>query len=421
MQKEGLFPNATTFSCVLRACGSVRALDHGRTIHAEIARRELLCQDAVLGNALIDMYAKCGAFAWAWETLDELIDRDVVCWTSLISGYCQWGFEEGALHCFEKMQREGISPNAVTYACMLQACGNMQERDKGSELHTEIVQKGLLERDAILGNALVDMYAKCGALAKAKDVFDKLSVRDIVSWTSLITGYVKSGCSEEALKHFDQMKSEGLLPNAVTLLCILQVCGDIGAAKLGELIHAEIIKGGLQGMENTLETALVDMYAKCAVLTKAKKVFYELPLRNVVSWTSLMSGYTQAGRQDLVFDSFRSMMQEGVAPNLVTFMILLASCSCSGLVSEGETYFEKMSASFGIIPSLEHHTCMVDLFGRAGHFDKALEAIIKMPSSDHLPAWFALLNACQKWGNTEIGNWAYKNAVRCSSLSAAVS
>ena len=120
----------------------------------------------------------------------------------------------------------------------------------------------------------------------------------------------------------------------------------------------------------------------------------------------------------MVFGLFKQMTREGIEPNLVTFTVLLNACSFAGLIDEGQTYFETMSTSYGIVPTLQHHTCMVDLLGRVGHFDEAMALIKKMPSFDHLPTWYALLGSCKASGNIRLGRFAFENAIKLDERSA---
>ncbi|KAH7291454.1 hypothetical protein KP509_29G017400 [Ceratopteris richardii] len=412
MQSEYITPNGVTYICVLKACGSIKAIGMGKAIHDEIARQGLLQNDIVLATAVVDMYAKCGELAKAQRVLETLPSRDVISWSALISGYAHQGQGEKALKCFEQMQREGLSPNAFTFACLIQACGSIKAIEKGGEIHKEINRQGLLRNDLVLGTALVDMYAKCGALAKAQLVLEKLPFRDVITWSALITGYIQQGQGEQALCCFEAMQKEGLTPNAVTYACILKACGIIGAVEKGEQIHDEVANLGLLA-ENVvvLGTALVDMYAKCGSLVKATQVLEELHCQNVVPWNALMTGYTLHGQNEQALKCFEQMQEMGISPNEVTFSCVLNACSRLGLVEKGNMYFFDMSRIYGVKPSLEHFACMVDLFGRAGHLDKAVQVIQKMPNSSHMAAWCALLGACQKWGEVEVGEWAFEQAV----------
>lgn len=162
------------------------------------------------------MYAKCDFMVMAREVFDKLSVRDEVSWTALISGYNNIEFGEEALKCFEQMQLEGVFPDGITLVCSLKSCGSMGMIHKGKSLHTKIAKTGLVERDLVVGSALVDMYAKCGLLGEAHKVFCCLPVRDIVSWNALIGGYAKYELSMEVLKCIQQMGGEGIFPDLIT-------------------------------------------------------------------------------------------------------------------------------------------------------------------------------------------------------------
>ncbi|KAI5056942.1 hypothetical protein GOP47_0028760 [Adiantum capillus-veneris] len=412
MQKKGLSPDAATFASLLRVCGRTGATEKGEELHAEIMRLGLIKKTGVIGSALVDMYVRFGALGKAQEVLDKLCVRDLVSWTALIQGYCQYGQGEKAVDGFFQMKRERLSPDEVTFACILKTCGSICAIDTGIDIHAEIEREGLLEKFDVLGSVLVDMYAKCGVVAKAQEVFDKLSVRDIVTWTALIDGYCLQGHGEEALNCFSRMRSELHTPDAVTFACILKVCGSIGAVESGQKMHDEIVRSGLFVKDDVLGVALVDMYAKCGALRKAKQVFDELPTRNVVTWNVLMSGYCQHGQGEEALKCFDTMKGEGVSPDAVTFVSILKACGSTEAVEEGSMYFEMMKTNYGIIPSLEHTSCMVEVLGRAGQFDKALAFVTKMYSCDQLHGWSALLSACRKRGNVHLGRLAFDHMVQ---------
>ncbi|KAI5067709.1 hypothetical protein GOP47_0018237 [Adiantum capillus-veneris] len=454
MQSLNISPDALTYAYVLKACGIMQDVDVGKQIHDEIVNQGLLKKDIVLGTALVDMYAKCGALVKAHQLVDEFLVSDAIAWTTLITGYVQHGQVEEALGCFYRMQSKGLSPSAFTYSSILKACGIMQDVEMGKEIHKEIVSQGLLKENVVLGNALVDMYAKCGALLKAQIAFDTLPVRDVISWNALIAGYAQQGQGQEALGCFQRMRSEGFAPTAITYACILKACGITQDVDVGKKIHDEIVSQGLLKNTIMLGNALIDMYAKCGVLLKAQMVFDTLPVRdviswnaliagyaqygqgqearhcfqlmrsmgfspNVVSWTALIGGYAQQGLAKEALDCFQWMQQEGISPDAITFVNVLNACSHSGLVDEGQMCFDNMRTKHGIAPNVEHHTCMVDLFGRAKLFDKAMRVIRMMPSSDHPSVWSALLGACRKWGNVKLALFSFERLVQLDRCNAA--
>ena len=410
MQLEGLSPDAITFICILRACGNIGCLEIGKKIHEDADRQGLLEKNIVLGTTLVDMYAKCGMLEEAQEICDKLPIRNAESWTALISGYSQYGFGHKAVLCFRKMLKEGISPSVVALISILKACGNIGTLELGEDIYLQAKEEGLLKKDDVVQIALVDMYAKCGALEKAQKVFDELPIKSVEIWTSLMAGYNQHGLSEKAIFCFNQMQNEGFYPDAITFICILKACGNIGSLKLGGEIHEEVRKQSLLEKDIVLGTALVDMYGKCGNLKKAQEVFNELPIQNATSWTALMAGHAQMGEAERVLSLLNKMMDQNVIPDVVSILVVLNACSHSGLVEQGQMVFEKIATIHESMPTLEHYICMVDLLGRAGRFDKALIVVEKLPYLDRLPLWLALLGACCKWANVEFGLWVFEQS-----------
>ncbi|KAI5068818.1 hypothetical protein GOP47_0017163 [Adiantum capillus-veneris] len=410
MQTQGFSPCQVTVLSGLRACIGIGSLLKGQEIHADIVRKGME-KDLFVGSALVDMYGKCFSLTDAQSVLNKLPARNVVSWTALISGYTEHGYGEQALYCFDKMEDEGISPCMITFVSVLKACGSIGAIEKGLEVHAEIGRKGLLETEVFIGSILVDMYAKCGLLFKAAEVFDHLPVRNAVSWTALIGGYVEHGGSEEALTRFEEMQRQHFVPAPATYVCSLKACTSEGFAIAGEEIHAEITSKGLEG-ELLIGNALIDLYVKCGLLLEAQDVFERLEARDVVTWTSLISGYAQRGKGEEAFRTLNKMIAEGVLPNLATFSSLLNACNHTGLVERSQMYLEALTNGYGFSPTLEHYSAMVDLLCRAGQVDKAAAMINRMPFCPGTVAWHSLLGACQKGHDFQRGRHAFENVIQ---------
>ena len=412
MQIKGFSPDAVTFICVLKACGILGAIEKAKQIHDDIVNRGLLRKDIVLGTALVDTYAKCGVLTKAKQVLEELPARNIVTWNALIAGYAQQGQCQEALNCFEWMQSEGLLPDVSTFTCILKACGQAGDIDKGKLIHEEISSRGLVGKDNMIGTALIDFYAKCSMLGKAQEVLEELQIREIISWNALITGYAQQGQVHKAQKCVEQMKNEGLWPDSVTFICILKACSSTGAIDLGKQIHGEVTSRGLLEKDISLGNALADMYAKCGSLEKAQQVLEELPFRDVVSWSALVAGYAEQGQGQEAVRCLEHMKSEGLSPNRVTFLSVLSACSHGGLLNEAQTLYTNMTGQLNIAPNTEHHMCMVMVFGLAGHFDDAMSVIRVMPSSHYPTLWLALLGACKKWGNVKLGRLTFDQIVQ---------
>lgn len=407
MQLEGISPSNHTLICNLKACGSLGYIDKGQELHATIVGK-FSDLNLFVGSALIDMYANFGLFPKSLELLDSLQIKDVALWNALIAGYVKYGYGEDALVCYGKMKAKGVSPNIATFASTLKACSSIGALDHGLDIHTEAQREGLAT-DVVVGSALVDMYANCGLLVKAQESFDKLSTRNAVSWNALISGYLKQNANMEALHCFDEMQRAGFPPDIITLVCCLKACGRLGAVDKGREIHDATVRESLD-KHLILGSTLVDMYANCGVLFKAQEVFDLLPIRDVALWNALLVGYSQLGECDKAFEAFDRMRGEGQIPSVASYISVLNACSHAGLVEKGYTFFKLIREESNLAPTLEHHGCLADIFGRAGQVEAALAVIIMMPLQPGLVVWHTLLGAFRKWRHAELGKESFKQA-----------
>ncbi|XP_057873031.2 pentatricopeptide repeat-containing protein At3g24000, mitochondrial-like [Cryptomeria japonica] len=400
MQQTGLQPDQFTFASVLPACAKMGALEQGIDIHKSIMDRGILL-DIVVATALVDMYAKCGSIDRARELFDKMPQRNAYSWNAMIAGYAQNGFAEKALETFNQMQIAGIKPDTATFASILPACAKMGALERGTYIHRSVKGSGILS-DVVVATALVDMYAKCGSIDKARELFDKMTRRNVVSWNAMIAGYAQNGFFEKALETFNQMQLVGVKPDSATYASILPACAKMGALKQGMDIHQNIMEGGYLS-EIMVGNALVDMYAKCGSLDKARDLFDKMPQKNVVSWNAMIAGYAQNGFCKDALKTFELMKHSGTYANIVSFACVLCACSHAGLVDEGCTYFNYMTDAYCIKPTIDHYVCMVDLLARAGYLEDTLKFIIKMPVKPVAVVWLCFLGACRSHMNIGLG------------------
>ena len=408
MQINGIMPNNVTFICILKACSSLDKLEKGKIIHDHV-KRSCYASDEMVGNTLIGMYMQCGSVNDAIQVFNELPKNNIITWNAMISGYFQNGFSHKAVKLFDRMQVEGVNPNKVTFASILKACANTLELEEGRKVYMKFIMNGT-KCDAFVESTLVDMYMQCGSINDARGIFDKLVKKELVTWCTMISGLVHRGYNFEALSLLSKMQGEGTDPNEITFVCILTVCGNTGAAYKGQEIHDDLVR---QGFEKDLivGNSLIDMYANCGSLDNSKKVFEKLLVRNIISWTALISGFALLGDVDNAFLLFNKMIEEGQTPNSITFISILNACSHGGQIDEGQMYFHTVSDEFGIDVSLEHYSCLIDLLGRSGQIDNAILVIERMPFHPNLVLWHTLLGACRKWADLNLGKRAFHHVV----------
>eukprot|EP00249_Psilotum_nudum_P024144 c29105_g13_i1 orf=356-1066(+) len=214
---------------------------------------------------------------------------------------------------------------------------------EGKQVHASIVATGF-EEDVVVGNALVNMYAKCSRLEGARCLFEKMSRRSVVSWNCMITAYVQHGRGEEAFRLFRQMQVEGVIPDKITFTSILSACATKGVLAEGKTIHACIVASGFES-DDAVATALVNMYSKCGSLADARTTFDKMPDRNVVSWNVMIAAYAHHGQGENALSLFREMILAGAIPDRVTFVSTLSACASQGSLFEGKLVHDRILAS----------------------------------------------------------------------------
>ncbi|XP_059069560.1 pentatricopeptide repeat-containing protein At3g09040, mitochondrial-like [Cryptomeria japonica] len=319
MQQTGLKPDIFTFASVLSACANMGALKEGMDIHQSIKDKGI--SNVVVATALVDMYAKCGSIDKASKLFDEIPQKNAITWNTMIAGYAQNGFVEKALDIFKQMQLAGVKPDSTTFASILPACAKMRALEQVVQIHQSIKDRETLS-NVVVATALVDTYAKCGCIDKARELFNKIPQRNVVSWNAMITGYAQNGFAEKALETFKQMELAGVEPNSTTFAIILSACAKSGALEQGMNIHQSIKDRGFLS-DAVVATALVNMYTKCGSIDKACELFDEIPQRNVVSWTAMLAGYAQNGFVEKALETFKKMQLADVKPDSTTFANIL--------------------------------------------------------------------------------------------------
>ena len=399
MEEDSLCLSGSTYACLLKYCTELRDLETGCTISESVMRKGLLRTNLLLGNMLVDMYAKCGSIMKSQEVFDILPIRDVLTWTILIRAYLQHGHGNKSLHCFEQMQLEGVSPNAVTFVCSLNACSSVGALDMGKEIHAQIDRRGPLEYELLVVNALVDMYARCGCLRQALLVFHQLFMRDVCSWNSLMTGYVQHDCGKEALECLRQMQNEGICPNDVTFICSLNACSCAGEVGKGKEIHSQIMTIGYFETKFQLGNMLVDMYAKCGMLADAEAAFGSLLVKDVVTWTSLIAGYVRHGLNEEAVQSFKQMRSENIDPNPVTFACILKTCGSVRAEEKGRQIHTDLTKK-GLEGDVLTGNALIDMYNKCGSLSHA-EAIFNiMPAKDAV-TWSTMMAGFLEHGHAK--------------------
>ncbi|CAI0449077.1 unnamed protein product [Linum tenue] len=392
MQLLWVSPDSFTFTCVLKACSALPSLEMGRRVQCQILRRGF-DSDVFVQNGLVTFYAKCGEIELANKVFWRLSERTIVTWTSMISGYVQNGQPLEALRVYGQMRKTNMKPEWITFVSVLKACTDLEGLEGGESIHGCAIKMGFeLEPDLVV--AFTAFYAKCGLV----------ETPNLVLWNAMISGYSKNGLAQEAIELFRRMVKKNVILDSISVTSTISACGQVGSIDLAKWMDEYIASSEFKDAV-VVNTALIDMYAKCGSINLSRDVFNRTKDKDVVMWSAMIAAYAVHGEGQEAIDLFKAMRKAGVPPNDVTFVSLLSACKHSGLVEDGWKLFHCMS-EYSIQPRHQHYACVVDLLGRAGYLDRAYEFIRNMPMEPGLSIWGALLTACKIHQHVPLGELA---------------
>lgn len=406
MLEVGIAPTPFSVSAVLVGCAQLEAGELGAQVHS-LSLKAGFCFNVVVGTSLIDMYSKCSNVDNSRRVFDHMFDKNVVTWTSMVTGYAQNDKLYEAMILVREMLRSGLRSNYVTYNSLLSSFCYSDDLDHCKQIHCRIIQEGL-ESNAYLAVTLVTIYSVCSSsLKEFYRICSSLTVWDQISWNAVIAGFANLDSGEEAFNCFSKMRRAGIDADFFTFASILKAMGVISAHEQGKQTHALVFKTSYAS-NVCAQNGLVSMYARCGKIDDAKRVFSSMGKHDLISWNSLLSGCAHHGFGKEAIEMFEQMRKTAIKPDLTTFLVVLSACSHVGLLDKGLEYFDLMRNDESVQPPrVEHYACVVDLFGRAGYLYEADAFINSMPIEPGPSVFKALLSACQVHGNQEI-------AVRCA-------
>ncbi|XP_010501338.1 PREDICTED: pentatricopeptide repeat-containing protein At1g06140, mitochondrial-like [Camelina sativa] len=425
-----------------------KTLHHTQQVHAKVIIHGLE-DEVVLGSSVTNAYIQSNRLDFATASFDRIPcrKRNRYSWNTILSGYsksksCCYS---DVLLLYNRMRRhcdEGVDSFNLVFA--IKACVGLRVLDNGMLIHSLAMKNGL-DKDDYVAPSLVEMYAQFGDMESAHKVFDEITLRNSVLWGVLMKGYLKYSKDSEVFRLFYLMRDEGITLHALALICLVKACGNVFAGKEGKSVHGLSIRRNFVDQSDYLQASVVDMYVKCRLLDDARKLFERCVDRNVVMWTTLISGFAKCERAVEAFDMFRKMLGELILPNQCTLAALLVSCSSMGSLKQGKsvhgymirnevemdavniTSFVDMYARCGNIQMAQKvfdvmpernvisWSSMINAFGINGLFEEALECFDKMKLQNLVPnsvTFVSLLSACSHSGNVKEGWKQFESMTR---------
>ncbi|KAL8489253.1 hypothetical protein ACS0TY_025238 [Phlomoides rotata] len=424
---ESSVPDLVSWNSMLAGYVLEGSVEEAKLFYSRMPKRSIIAS-----NSMIVLLGRSGRLSEAHKLFDETEEKDVVSWTALISCYEQNLMYGVALDLFLTMRKKGIRIDEVVVVSVLSACSNLLSFRVGKLVHSLVVKTGfesyvnlqnalihMYSRcgdvwsaqklfktgsflDIISWNSMISAYMKCGLVENARELFDKMPEKDVVSWSSMISGYAQLDNFSKTLALFHEMQHQGVKPDDTILVSVVSACAQLAALDQGKWLDAYIRKNGYT-VNIILGTTLINMYMKCGSVESAMEVFNGMELKGVSSWNALILGLAMNGHVERSLNMFEEMKKFGNVPNEITFVAVLGACRHMGLVEKGRKYFDSMIKEYNIEPNIKHYGCLVDLLGRSGLLKEAEELIYTMPMAPDVATWGALLGACKKHGNKEIG------------------
>ncbi|XP_019052578.1 PREDICTED: pentatricopeptide repeat-containing protein At1g06140, mitochondrial-like [Nelumbo nucifera] len=395
MRSHGLHTDSCTCTFALKACTSLSNVEIGTEILKEAAGNGL-SNDPFFGSSMINFLVKCGNIDEAQRVFNEIPQKDVVCWNSIIGGYVQVGSFDRAFDLFSKMRHCGIRPSAITMVNLIHACGGTGNLDIGKSIHASVNCLGL-SCDILVLTSLVDMYSKMGDIESAQQVFNRMPSRNLVSWNAMISGYVQNGLVCESFELFYKLILSGSAFDSATIVSLLQACAHIACLNGGKILHACAYRRGFESNLIVL-TAIVDLYVKCGALNLSTSVFNRMKGRNVISWTAMLVGLAQNGHAEDALKLFGKMQEEGVAANSVTLVSLIHACSHLGSLKKGKSVHAHLLRC-GFIFDTVNLTALIDMYAKCGTIESAERLFNNRSLSNDIVLWNSMITTYGIHGN----------------------
>ncbi|XP_027361760.1 pentatricopeptide repeat-containing protein At5g65570 isoform X2 [Abrus precatorius] len=366
------------YSSLIAQCAHTKSLTALRAVHANVIKSGF--SYSLLGHKLIDVYIKCCSLAEARNLFDELPNRHIVTWNSMISSHVSHGKSKEAVEFYGNMLVEGVLPDAYTFSAIFKAFSELDLLCYGQKAHGLAVILGLEVLDGFVASALVDMYAKFDKMKDAHLVFDRVLEKDVVLFTALIVGYAQHGLDREALGVFEDMVNRGVKPNEYTLASVLISCGNLGGLVNGQLIHGLVVKSGLESVVAS-QTSLLTMYSRCSMVEDSIRVFNQLDYASQVTWTSFVVGLVQNGREEVAVSIFREMIRCSISPNPFTLSSILHACSSLAMLEVGEQ-IHSIIKKLGLNGNKYAGAALINLYGKCGNIGKARSVFDELSELD---------------------------------------
>ncbi|ESQ37110.1 hypothetical protein EUTSA_v10002452mg [Eutrema salsugineum] len=370
---------------------------HVAQVQAFVITTDNLLHGSSVARDLVSTYGRIGEISHARKLFDQLPHRSVSVYNSMVMVYSRGNIPEEVLRLYDQMIAEGIKPDSSTFTMTIKACLSAMVLEKGEAVWSKAIEFGY-QNDVFVCSSVLNLYMKCRKVEEAEILFGKMTKRDLVCWTTMVTGFAHAGKSLKAVEYYRGMRNEGFGRDGVVMLGLLQASADLRDPKMGCSVHGYLIRTGLLPMNVVVETSVVDMYVKVGFLELALRMFSRMLYKTAVSWGSMISGFTQNGLANKAFEAVVEMQILGFKPDLVALVGVLVACSQVGSLKTGKAIHCYILKIHVLDPVAA--TALMDMYSKCGVVSCSREIFEGIGKKD-LVCWNTMISCYGIHGNGE--------------------
>ncbi|CAH1426472.1 unnamed protein product [Lactuca virosa] len=396
MKENNVVPDRYVLSSALTACSIIGFFKGGKQIHGFVLRREA-SMDISVSNALVDFYVKCGEVKTGRKIFDHMEFKNVISWTTMISGYMQNLFDKEAMNLFIEMSKNGWKPDGFACTSVLTSCASLEALDPGRQIHCYTIKTNL-EKDEFVNNSLIDMYSKCNCLIDARRVFNGIQNHKVIGYNAMIEGYCRHENLHEALDLFHEMRVKSIDPSLLTFVSLLGVSASLTTLELSKQIHSFIIKFGIS-LDVFAGSALIDVYSKCSFTSDARKLFDEMPERDIVIWNAMISGYTHVSESENAIKLYQELQLTYQKPNEFTYVALITASSNLVSLSHGHQFHTQiLKTGLNLDPFVTN--ALLDMYAKCGS-KKEAQNLFNSTFFKDIVCWNSMISTYAQHGDAK--------------------
>ncbi|KAL3532185.1 hypothetical protein ACH5RR_005706 [Cinchona calisaya] len=404
MLRTDVIPDKYVISSVLSACVALEFLEGGKQIHAYLFRKETEKNDQV-DCVLIDLYVKCGKVETGRTVFDRMLVKDVVSWTTMISGYMQNSFDWEAMELFSDMSRLGCKPEEYACASVLLSCSSVEALEQGRQVHAYSL-KSNLDSDGFVRNNLIDVYAKCGSLVDARRIFDTSENVDVIPYNAIIGGYSRQEKLYEALDLFAKMRINFIFPSLATFISLLGVSASLMAFEVSKQIHALMIRYGF----------CLDIFAGSALIKSlcvgdGRLIFEEMNDKDIIVWNVMLGRYTQQMENEGALKLYQELQLSGLKPNEYTLVALITAASNLASLTHGLQFHNQLiKTGLNFDPYITN--ALIDMYANCGSLEEARKIFDSASMNTEVACWNSMIMTYAQHGEAEEALNVFKKMIQ---------